>query len=101
MKYQILLTPDANNDLVNAISWYDEQKKSLSIKFYNEVALAIDLIGSHPHLFAIRKKSIRLVPVKHFPFSIYYKFEKRNKRVIVLAILHQSRNPQIWDDRIG
>lgn len=101
MKYQILLTPDANDDLVNAISWYEGQKKGLSIQFYNEVTKAIDIIGSHPHLFAIRKKAIRLSLVNHFPFSIYYKFEKRNKRVIILAILHQSRNPQIWNDRIG
>lgn len=100
MKYQILLTPDANDDLLSAISWYEAQKKGLSIQFYNEVALAIDIIGSHPHLFAIKRKSIRLMPVKRFPFSIYYKFELRNKRVIVLAILHQSRNPQIWNDRV-
>lgn len=34
-----------------------------------------------------------------FPFMIHYEVAEKNKIVIISAVLHTSRNPDIWDER--
>ena len=99
MKYPVLLTPPANDDLLESMAWYDDQKDGLGGQFYTAIVETINTIGANPLLFAVRTKSIRPAPVKRFPFFVFYRFEKPRNRVVVLAILHQSRNPKIWKGR--
>ncbi len=99
MKFPVLLVPEVNDDLLEGIVWYNDQKDDLGNQFYNAVVATVNIISSNPLLFALKVKSIRSASVKRFPFIIYYKFEKSQQKVVVLAILHQSRNPKIWKDR--
>jgi ParE toxin of type II toxin-antitoxin system, parDE len=100
MKYQVVFLPNANDDLVESISWYDVQKEKLGVDFYNSVVEMVDIIGMNPQLFTVQFKSVRAAPLKKFPFLIFYKFEKIQQRVVVFAILHQSRNPKTWKNRV-
>lgn len=99
MKYPVLLLPPASDDLIDCIAWYDEQKNGLGNEFYEAVVHIIDMIGSNPLLFAVRTRSIRAASVNRFPFFVFYKFEQSKQQIVVLAILHQSRNPKTWKER--
>ena len=99
MKYLVILTPFANDDLTNALEWYADQELSLETRFYASVNKIISTISENPRIFAERKKSIRAAIIKPFPFLIFYKIDELRQRIVVLAILHQSRNPKIWMSR--
>jgi len=99
MTYQVVLTPPAQNDFMESLKWYSEQQEHLEERFYAAVVETIGLIAENPRLFVERKKSVRVAVVQKFPFLIFYQEEVAKQRVVVLAILHQSRNPKIWMKR--
>ncbi|MFZ2900821.1 MAG: hypothetical protein WA004_19470 [Saprospiraceae bacterium] len=54
--------------------------------------------GDNPLIFQARYKKTRQAPVKDFPMQVHYLVEKA-KRVVVLAVLHAARDPQVWKNR--
>lgn len=99
MRYPVVLTPGANDDFLESLNWYGEQQPRLEARFYAAISDTIERIAENPRLFQVRKKSVRAAVVEKFPFLVFYKVETQRKRVVVLAILHQSRNPRIWMKR--
>jgi hypothetical protein len=45
----------------------------------------------------IKHADIRRVPVRRFPYCVFYRVEP--DRIVVLAIFHGRRNPRIWQAR--
>lgn len=99
MIHAVVFTPAANQDFLDSLDWYKTQKEGLDDRFEFAVIETIEAIGNNPLRYPIRHKNIRAIILKSFPFIIFYKFEAREKQVVVLAILHQSRNPKIWEKR--
>ena len=99
MKYSIKLTIEARTDIKDSIAWYSEQKESLGREFFDNIVKTLKLIRSNPHIFQIRYRQIRQAPVRKFPFQIHYLAEDADQRIVVIAVLHTSRNPQIWKER--
>ncbi len=81
---------------MESLKWYNKQQEHLEERFYAAIVGTVDLIAENPFLFVERKQSVRVAIVQKFSFLIFYKVEVPNQRVVVLAILHQSRNPKIW-----
>ncbi len=99
MSYGVKFLPAARDDIRETIQWYNEQQKGMGAKFYRNFVSALKVVRSNPKLFQIRYKDIRQSPVKKFPFQLHYLVEDQNERIVVLAVLHASRNPQIWKER--
>lgn len=97
MTYTIKLTPDARIDIQDAIDFYNLKKKNLGTQLLSYIDQSIKQLKSNPFLFQRGYRGIRKVPVAKFNFSIHY-FTEENT-VIIIAVLHNSRNPQIWKDR--
>ncbi len=93
MKYIVRIEPDAQNDLEEAVIWYEEQRKNLGEEFSEEVYLKIEFINQNPKLYQVAFNNIRSAVLDQFPFIIFY-FMK-NKFIHIIAIIHQSRNPNI------
>lgn len=98
MKYIVRIEPDAQNDLEEAVIWYEEERKNLGKDFSEEVYLKIESIIQNPKLYQATFKNIRTAVLDQFPFSIFY-FMK-NKYIHIIAIIHQSRNPYLVKNRI-
>ncbi|MBI3518761.1 MAG: hypothetical protein HY062_05325 [Bacteroidetes bacterium] len=71
MKYTIVFQPRAISDIQNSINYYDEQQIGLGEEFYNEVFEYIDAIIVNP-FFKVYSGNIRILPLKKFPFIIFY-----------------------------
>lgn len=99
MRYSIDFLFDAKLDLAEAMEWYDQQKQGLGDKLLLRVENTVDLLESNPFIFQIRYKNIRVGSVKKFPFAIHYWVDEKRNKVMINAVLHNSRNPQIWKDR--
>lgn len=96
MKYDIVYLSDAQNDIQNAKKWYKSKQIGLEKRFAIEVKNAILLIGNDPQLFEVRYRNTRIVFTKIFPFGIHYTIDKTQNRVVILAVLHTSKDSNNW-----
>lgn len=70
------------------------ESESLSLEFKAEVNKEIDYIGEYPEYYQVKYKELRQSLVARFPYSIFYLVEEEPKQVVVLGVLHTSRNPE-------
>lgn len=100
MSYQVKLLPIVQNDLKDAKKWYNEQRETLGEEFKEEVNKEIDYIGQNPKNYQIKYKGLRQSLVPRFPYAIFYLIEEKKRALIVIGLLHTSRNPEIIIKRI-
>lgn len=67
MTFRTILNDDAELDLSDAASWYEEQQKGLGKRFLAEVRGVTDRLRANPFSFAFRYQKVRTAPVKVFP----------------------------------
>lgn len=92
MNYKLIIKPEAENDLDEAIEWYKEQNENLPSQLLNEVETGLNKIQKYPEHYQKRYKEIRITFTKKFPYGIYYTLE--NEIIFVHAILHNKQNPK-------
>ncbi len=98
MALKIIIKPLAEQDIDDAIKWYEEQEENVGEKFLIAFKETLLIVSQNPHSFRKRYKDIRSFSLRKFPFSIFYIFE--NDTVFVVAVVHQKRNPTIWKKRL-
>ncbi len=90
-------TEDAENDILDAARWYQNQRRGLGTDFLDAVARCEQFIVSNPTGYQIIVKDIRRAMLKRFPYGLFYVV--REHRVIVIACFHAKRDPQLWITR--
>jgi len=99
MAYRIVFSPEVLNDIEQAVDWYNEKQKDLSKKFIAALKHNFYLLKKDPYCIAVKFDEIRCMPVTKFPYAVHYRIEKDSMVVVVFAIYHTSRNPEIWKHR--
>ncbi len=99
MKYRIIIRPEAEDDLKEAFSWYEDKRKGLGYDFLLQVDAGIRFIERNPNIHPIEYKETRKHLIKRFPYKIIYLVEK--EKIIVLAIAHGKRSPTLIKKRIN
>ena len=96
--YEVLLDPAAEKDLDGIIEWYEEQRKGLGYEFLLMFDKCIAALERNPlHTFNVTRR-VRRIAVPRFPYNIYYTI--RLQKVFIHVIMHQYRNPEVWQHRI-
>lgn len=90
--------PDAREEFLAAIDYYNEAEPGLGMAFYSEVEAAIGLIENYPDLWTEIGDSIRRCLVRRFPFAVLY--SKEAERIFIYAIMHTKRAPNYWRNRL-
>lgn len=98
MSFQILIDPEAVQDIQEAIYWYNDQQADLGRKFHVTIKRVLSKLKKNA-FFQIRYDDVHCLPVKVFPFMIHYTINEESRLIIVRAILHTSQNPEKWKER--
>lgn len=98
--YQSIILPLAKQDIKEAAHWYNAKQKGLGKKFTSLVREKVKFIRQNPAASAIRYDGVRTAVLDVFPFMIHYSVDDAQRLIVVSAVLHTSRNPQIWKDKI-
>jgi toxin ParE1/3/4 len=77
--------------------WYERQRTGLGTEFATEVDQALNRACAAPHRYLEVIPNVRRMRVRRFPFLIFYRL--RGDKLIVLAVFHSRRNPEIWRGR--
>jgi plasmid stabilization system protein ParE len=95
--YQIIYHPDAENEFLQSVHYYETQQKGLGRKFINSFNKSIDNIKFSPESWPILEDDIRRYLLSTFPFGILYR--KVRNTIRILAVMHLKRDPDYWKDR--
>ena len=99
MKYKVIVRPEAEDDLKATFSWYEDKRIGLGYDFLLQVDAGINFINRNPEIHPIEYRGARKHLIKRFPYKIIYLVEE--ERIIVLAVLHGKRSPDLMKKRTG
>jgi toxin ParE1/3/4 len=94
---ELLIKPDAQADIVEAFDWYEQRRMRLGEEFLAYVEAGLAQIKYVPLRSSIIYKQVRRYLIQRFPYGIYYVVE--SDQIVVLAVMHASRDPQRWRER--
>ncbi len=95
---QLIIQLQATQEAEEAARWYEDQFPGLGVEFILELDAALHRVKSNPDIYQPVYEGVRRVLVRRFPYAAYFIAEADTVRVV--AILHQSRNPDVWQSRL-
>lgn len=87
----------AKQDIREARSWYRKISPRLAEDFLNSLDDAIALAKERPHTYPLVYRMFRRLLLHRFPYALFYFAEK--ERIVIVAVLHQARDPEILGER--
>jgi plasmid stabilization system protein ParE len=96
MRYEF--HPAALEEYEAAALWYAERDPELAERFVQSVEEAIGRILEAPDRRRIIDQDVRRCLTRVFPYGVLYTIEA--DFVLILAVMHGSRKPGYWKDRI-
>ena len=97
MKLDVYFLEPAENELVEAINYYNMQSYGLGFEFAIEVQKAIDRIIQYPNSWSKLSTRTRKCRCNRFPYNVIYSL--KDETIIIIAIMHTKRKPNYWDKR--
>lgn len=97
MRVEILDVAEA--ELLEAISYFNEQSEGLGFEFAAEVNQTIMRIVQFPDAWTKLSKRTRRCRTKRFPYGLVY--QVRGDLVLIIAVMHLRRHPDTWKSRLG
>src|SRR5260221_14650203 len=91
MAYEVIISEETEQDMDEAILWYEEQQTGLGIRFYFRLLEKLAKLKVNPQYYFYTHGEYRRIIVDPFPYSIIYKIV--DSTILVLALFHHSRNP--------
>ena len=82
-----------------AFEWYENERSGLGLEFLDELRAAYHRIADGPLKYQELRGGIRRALLGRFPYAIYFAIEE--EIVVVVAVLHASRDPAEWQRRKG
>ncbi|HAV55782.1 MAG TPA: hypothetical protein DCX41_12740, partial [Aequorivita sp.] len=78
MAYKLIVKPEADNEMFEAIDWYMDKDIDLGLRFAKELKDTLYFIELHPEHFQKKYENIRICFTRTFPYGIHYIVEKTN-----------------------
>src|SRR5829696_7440107 len=89
----------AELELVEAGEFYDSRGKGLGKAFLDAIHEAAERVRKHPQWWSLVEQPIRSCRVRRFPYRLLYVEEP--DRIVIVAVMHASRHPDYWKDRLS
>jgi len=88
----------AEDEVDDAVIWYNEQVEGLGREFLDELDRAVRLVRRYPNATTEVESGIRRCVLARFPYSLIYGIEEES--IVVIAVAHLHRQPRYWADRL-
>jgi plasmid stabilization system protein ParE len=95
--YRLVAEPRVYLDVAATYQWYENEQPGLGLEFLDQLRAVYDRIAAGPFQYQDLRSGIRRALLRRFPYVVYFAVEA--DVVIVLAVLHASRDPAEWQRR--
>jgi toxin ParE1/3/4 len=94
---RVVIEAPAKADLAASVRWYKQIRPGLEADFRLCVWATVHRIARNPEAYAMVSKRLRRALTDRFPFGVFYLQEP--DAIHVLGVLHNSRDPLVWQSR--
>jgi len=98
MSYRLEFLDIAENEIDDAIVWYNTQRINLGADLILALDNLFEYLVETPTIFPIVHKEMRRATLPNFPYSIIFEIHEPDV-ILVLAVVHQKREPSRWMKR--
>ena len=95
MKY--VFHPEALKEYADAVRYYTEQRTEVAQAFINAIDDAVYRVRESPTRYNAIDDDVRRCMTRRFPYGILYTIEQ--DYILILAVMHCSREPGYWKSR--
>ena len=97
--YRLVSAPYADLDVEAAFEWYENERAGLGLEFLDELRATYNRIADGPLKYLLIRSGIRRALLRRFPYAVYFAVE--GDVLVVLTVLHASRDPADWQHGRG
>jgi plasmid stabilization system protein ParE len=90
--------PHARQELKDATLYFSDINPDLGKAFAEDVERTISLILRFPEAWPRVLRSARRCRMQRFPYALLYRIW--DEHIEILAVMHLSRQPDYWKDRL-
>ena len=94
----VIILPEALDDLVEARAWYENRSVGLGDRFLDRVDECMDRIRKNHDLHERVYEDYRRAIVHRFPYVVFYQFSVDT--ITVYSVFHSAQDPQKWRQRL-
>lgn len=94
----VVRSREAERDIEEGAFWYEQQRAGLGVEFVLELDVVLERVETVPRQFPEIEPRVRRALLRRFPYAVYFVIDE--EAVGVFAVLHQSRDPEIWKARL-
>lgn len=94
---RILFRPEAEDELIDAIDWYEVRSPGLGSELLRCVDACLERIIRQPESYPVLHRETRMALVRRFPYLILYRIT--DEGISVIALFPAKRDPKIWQAR--
>lgn len=98
-EYRLISESSVDLDVEAAFEWYEREQAGLGVGFLDELRATYSRIADSPFKYQELRGSIRHALLRRFPYIVYFAVD--GDIIIVVAVLHASREPAEWQRRRG
>jgi plasmid stabilization system protein ParE len=98
MAAELILAPEAEQDLTEAYAWYEKRRMGLGEELLSCVDACIEAIRRMPEMHAPIYENYRRGLVRRFPYAVFCEFAEGT--VTVYGVFHTSLDPDKWRQRL-
>ncbi|QEH32194.1 Plasmid stabilization system protein [Aquisphaera giovannonii] len=98
MAVELIFSPEATTDLQEAYDWYEARTMGRGEDFLVRVDACIQSILRLPESYAPFHGDFRRALVRKFPYAVFYEYARN--AVTIYGVLHTSRDPAKWRERL-
>lgn len=92
---KLRLRPAVGDEVEEAAAWYEAQNPGLGSRFAEAFFSMLERIEERPRLYpVVYRETRRALFPRPFPYMVLFKIE--TDAIVVLAVLHQARDPKTW-----
>lgn len=100
----LVVLPEAELEVTDAVLWYDDQHSGLGDEFTSEFERVRGRIWNAPQQwprveFYEGKHDVRRCFMHRFPYGVVFVW--RPNEIVVVAVAHMRRQPFYWLERLG
>lgn len=98
-EHRLVAEPRADLEVAATFNWYEKEQVGLGREFLDELRATYDRVADAPLAYQDLRSGIRRALLRRFPYAVYFAVE--GDVIVVLAVLHASRDPAEWQRRRG
>ena len=97
MSYNLIIRSEAEVELGEAFAWYENRVSGLGSEFLLCIDAVLNAVSRNPLLYPQVHRNIRRALTRRFPYEVFFIVD--GQCVVILAVFHAKRDPNIWRKR--